>query len=183
MLSLESLINSFADVRMGEPTVLPHDLSGQPANATLDDPRFAELCARLRSLSFDLFYITDELVFYALTHEGHVGRFALDLAQLLYSLVFRHPVFTSFVLWTHYQQRAGADESSSAGASTRRTPSGQFPALLVQWVKQLTHFLNFFPIPGAHLRLLWDIFQFLQVCMPPTSSVFVLSLQSDVQLL
>lgn len=43
-------------------------------------------------LIFEMFYITDELLFYALKHEGHVGEFALRLANLVYSVVFRHEV-------------------------------------------------------------------------------------------
>ncbi|CAM9574499.1 unnamed protein product, partial [Phaeothamnion confervicola] len=39
---------------------------------------------------FQMFYLTDELLYYALKHEGHVGDFALKLANLIYSVVFRH---------------------------------------------------------------------------------------------
>lgn len=43
-------------------------------------------------LIFEMFYITDELLYYALKHEGFVGEFALRLANLVYSVVFRHEV-------------------------------------------------------------------------------------------
>ena len=43
-------------------------------------------------LIFEMFYITDELLYYALKHEGLVGEFALRLANLVYSVVFRHEV-------------------------------------------------------------------------------------------
>lgn len=43
-------------------------------------------------LIFDMFYLTDELLYYALKHEGFVGEFALRLANLVYSIVFRHEV-------------------------------------------------------------------------------------------
>lgn len=171
MASLASLLSSFASVRMGE--LLQSSATATEVLTAPTSPHADDIAARLRSLSFDLFYITDELVFYALTHEGHVGRFALDLAQLLYSLIFRHPVFTSFVLWAHYQRMADAEHSNTPDTS------GQFPAVLVQWVKQLTHFLNFFPTPGVHLNLLWDIFQFLEIGMPPPLSTFALLLPAD----
>jgi len=47
----------------------------------------AQQCSRL---IFEMFYITDELLHYALKHEGFVGEFALRLANLVYSVVFRH---------------------------------------------------------------------------------------------
>lgn len=43
-------------------------------------------------LVFEMFYLTDELLYYALKHEGYVGEFALRLANLVYSVVFRHEV-------------------------------------------------------------------------------------------
>lgn len=49
----------------------------------------AQQCSRL---IFEMFYITDELLYYALKHEGFVGEFALRLANLVYSVVFRHKV-------------------------------------------------------------------------------------------
>lgn len=49
----------------------------------------AQQCSRL---IFEMFYITDELLHYALKHEGFVGEFALRLANLVYSVVFRHEV-------------------------------------------------------------------------------------------
>lgn len=43
-------------------------------------------------LMFEMFYLTDELVYYALKHEGHVGDVALRLADFMYSFVFSHEV-------------------------------------------------------------------------------------------
>lgn len=43
-------------------------------------------------LIFEMFYLTDELLYYALKHEGYVGEPALRLANLVYSVVFRHEV-------------------------------------------------------------------------------------------
>lgn len=43
-------------------------------------------------LMFEMFYLTDEILYYALKHEGYVGEFALRLANLVYSVVFRHEV-------------------------------------------------------------------------------------------
>lgn len=47
---------------------------------------------RSSQLMFEMFYLTDELLYYALKHEGFVGEFALRLANLVYSVVFRHEV-------------------------------------------------------------------------------------------
>ena len=52
----------------------------------------AALAQQSSRLIFEMFYITDELLHYALKHEGFVGSFALRLANLLYSVVFRHTV-------------------------------------------------------------------------------------------
>lgn len=53
----------------------------------------AQAVARQSSrLIFEMFYLTDELLYYALKHEGFVGEFALRLANLVYSVVFRHEV-------------------------------------------------------------------------------------------
>lgn len=43
-------------------------------------------------LMFEMFYLTDELLYYALKHEGFVGDVALRLANLVYLSVFRHEV-------------------------------------------------------------------------------------------
>jgi hypothetical protein len=80
-------------------------------------------------LFFDFYCITDQLVFYAV--KGHIGRFAVRLANLMYSVVYRHQVFREF--W---------DE---------RVP---LPAVLVKWTKQLEHFLAFFPNPSQELTAL-----------------------------
>jgi hypothetical protein len=145
--------------------------------------RARESVSAFVELSFDFFYLTDELVFYALKHEGHVGHFALRLAQLLYLVVFRHPVFSCFVLWSHYEhwrEQYGSLESSKsrsdsltddlstcqAGTDDIATTSHFFPPILVRWCKQLTHFLNFFPLVGPHILPLMEMYQFLRICIP-----------------
>lgn len=63
--------------------------SSRSAGATEALLAVAQQCSRL---IFEMFYITDELLYYALKHEGFVGEFALRLANLAYSVVFRHEV-------------------------------------------------------------------------------------------
>lgn len=46
-------------------------------------------------LVFEMCYITDDLLYYALKNDGFVGEFALRLANLVYSVVFRHEVSLS----------------------------------------------------------------------------------------
>lgn len=52
----------------------------------------ADVAQRSSRLIFQMFYLTDELLYYALKHEGFVGNNALRLANLAYSMVFRPEV-------------------------------------------------------------------------------------------
>lgn len=54
----------------------------------------AVVAQRSSRLIFEIFYLTDELLYYALKHEGRVGEFAIRLANLLFSVVFRGEVRT-----------------------------------------------------------------------------------------
>lgn len=63
--------------------------SGEGGAARLATAAVAQHTSRL---IFEMFYLTDELLYYALKHEGFVGEFALRLANLVYSVVFRHEV-------------------------------------------------------------------------------------------
>lgn len=55
----------------------------------------AALAQQSSRLVFEMCCITDELLYYALKNEGFVGEFALRLANLVYSVVFRHEVSLS----------------------------------------------------------------------------------------
>ncbi|CAM9221770.1 unnamed protein product [Scytosiphon promiscuus] len=92
----------------------------------------AQQCSRL---IFEMFYITDELLYYALKHEGFVGEFAFRLANLVYSVVFRHEVFVSFGELT---EREGSGSSSE-----------EAPVFLRRWGAHVNHFLGYFPYPEA----------------------------------
>ncbi|CAN0300211.1 unnamed protein product [Ectocarpus fasciculatus] len=80
-----------------------------------------------------MFNITDELLFYALKHEGLVGEFALRLANLVYSVVFRHEVFVAFAALAP----EGGDDGDGA------------PVFLRRWGAHVNHFLGYFPCPQA----------------------------------
>lgn len=78
-----------------------------------------------RALYFDFYYITDELVWYGVRRS--TVRHSLVLADLAYGMVFNHDVFRTFV-----SDREGVDVAS-------------FPRLLLPWIRQLGHFLSYFP--------------------------------------
>ncbi|RLN59722.1 hypothetical protein BBJ28_00025973 [Nothophytophthora sp. Chile5] len=88
-----------------------------------------QLLQSYRALYFDFYYITDELVWYGV--RGNAVRHSLALADLAYGVVFNHEVFQIF----RGDSRSG-DAALDAVA---------FPRLLLPWVRQLGHFLSFFP--------------------------------------
>lgn len=89
-----------------------------------------QLLQSYRALYFDFYYITDELVWYGV--RGNAVRHSLMLADLAYGVVFNHDVFRAFL----------APQPSSE-SSTFDSPV--FPRMLLPWIRQLGHFLSFFP--------------------------------------
>lgn len=85
-----------------------------------------------RALYFDFYYITDELVWYGV--RGNASRHSLMLADLAYGVVFNHEVFRSFLV-----------ANSSSTSQENDEPPVVTPRLLLPWVRQLGHFLSFFP--------------------------------------
>jgi hypothetical protein len=55
----------------------------------------ASAAVQCAALAFEMLYLTDELLYYALKHEGFVGDFALKLANLMYSVALKHQVCSS----------------------------------------------------------------------------------------
>ncbi|CAH0477224.1 unnamed protein product [Peronospora belbahrii] len=94
---------------------------------TRDD--FYQLVQSYRALYFDFYYITDELVWHGV--RGNAVRHSLALADLAYGVVFNHEVFQSFV----------TDATSGSGP----VDVVSLPRLLFPWIRQLGHFLSFFP--------------------------------------
>ncbi|OWZ22921.1 hypothetical protein PHMEG_0002297 [Phytophthora megakarya] len=88
-----------------------------------------QLVQSYRALYFDFYYITDELVWYGV--RGNAVRHSLALADLAYGVVFNHEVFRSFV--------------GDAATNSDRIDAVAFPRLLLPWIRQLGHFLSFFP--------------------------------------
>ncbi|POM57578.1 Hypothetical protein PHPALM_37887 [Phytophthora palmivora] len=88
-----------------------------------------QLVQSYRALYFDFYYITDELVWYGV--RGNAVRHSLALADLAYGVVFNHDVFRSFV--------------GDAATNSNRADAVVFPRLLLPWIRQLGHFLSFFP--------------------------------------
>ncbi|GMF16773.1 unnamed protein product [Phytophthora lilii] len=88
-----------------------------------------QLVQSYRALYFDFYYITDELVWYGV--RGNAVRHSLALADLAYGVVFNHEVFRSFM----GDARTGSDPGDFVA----------FPRLLLPWIRQLGHFLSFFP--------------------------------------
>ncbi|KAG1700098.1 hypothetical protein DVH05_011911 [Phytophthora capsici] len=89
-----------------------------------------QLVQSYRALYFDFYYITDELVWYGV--RGNAVRHSLALADLAYGIVFNHEVFRSFL----GDSRATNGDLGDGVA---------FPRLLLPWIRQLGHFLSFFP--------------------------------------
>ncbi|TMW68793.1 hypothetical protein Poli38472_006261 [Pythium oligandrum] len=85
-----------------------------------------QLLHSYRALYFDFFYITDELVWYGV--RSNAVRRSLMLAELAYGVVFNHEVFRVFL----------GQESTVDNVPI-------FPRLLLPWIRQLRHFLSFFP--------------------------------------
>jgi len=102
---------------------------GEGIAATPSRDDLYQLVQSYRALYFDFYYITDELVWYGV--RGNAVRHSLALADLAYGVVFSHEVFRSFVGDT----RAGGDPVDVVA----------FPRLLLPWIRQLGHFLSFFP--------------------------------------
>eukprot|EP00455_Lapot_gusevi_P004473 TRINITY_DN11857_c0_g1_i4.p1 TRINITY_DN11857_c0_g1~~TRINITY_DN11857_c0_g1_i4.p1 ORF type:complete len:546 (+),score=45.52 TRINITY_DN11857_c0_g1_i4:52-1689(+) len=84
-------------------------------------------------LFFDYRYITDEFVFYGL--KGYVGHFAFQLADLLYSFVFKDRLFN------HLRRLWLSETTISSSHSYRRRIEG----FVESWVIQLKYFLDHFP--------------------------------------
>lgn len=85
-----------------------------------------QLLQAYRALYFDFYYITDELVSYGV--RSSAVRHSLMLADLVYGVVFSHEIFRTFMA----QIVHNGDELI-------------FPRLLLPWIRQLRHFLSFFP--------------------------------------
>ena len=103
------------------------EVTGTRASSRADG--FDQLVHLYQALYFDFYYITDELVWYGV--RGNAVRHSLALADLAYGVVFDHDIFRS------YLADAESDIDSADVVS--------FPRLLLPWVRQLGHFLSFFP--------------------------------------
>ncbi|CAN0347038.1 unnamed protein product, partial [Ectocarpus sp. 12 AP-2014] len=113
-------------------------LSSSSADAAGDPGPLVAVAQQCSRLIFEMFNITDELLFYALKHEGLVGEFALKLANLVYSVVFRHEVFVAFAALA----LDGGDDGDGA------------PVFLRRWGAHVNHFLGYFPCPQAKPSIL-----------------------------
>ncbi|GLD94924.1 hypothetical protein PINS_up003549 [Pythium insidiosum] len=92
-----------------------------------DRETLRQLLQSYRALYFDFYYITDELVWYGV--RSNAVRHSLMLADLAYGVVFNHEIFRAFLA-------PGAETSGVAIT---------FPRLLLPWIRQLRHFLSYFP--------------------------------------
>lgn len=99
-----------------------------------------QLLQSYRALYFDFYYITDELVWYGV--RGNAVRHSLMLADLAYGVVFNHDVFRAFLAPT---TSSSGDASSSSLDGNGGGIGLAFPRLLLPWIRQLGHFLSFFP--------------------------------------
>jgi hypothetical protein len=106
-----------------------------------------------KELLFEMHYATDELVYYMLNSGSQSG---LQLASMLYSYVFKHDVFATFLL-----------------------PEGrhlEVPEMLIAWIGQLGHFLSFFPDKADTFRGLCELEnRFRERIAPPPSSTYQFS--------
>ncbi|CAM9717183.1 unnamed protein product [Discosporangium mesarthrocarpum] len=114
-----------------------------------DEEGLEAVAVQSSRLIFEMFYLTDELLYYALKHEGYVGDFALRLANLVYSVIFRHQVFLAF-----------KPAPGERGVETA-------PVFLRRWAAHLNHFLGFFPHPKPAITPLVDLRNSLYPCFAP----------------
>ncbi|CCI44022.1 unnamed protein product [Albugo candida] len=137
--------------------------SKECTSAQKDSPM--EISESFRKLYFDFYYITDELVWYGVRREGGRTR-VLMLANLVYSTVFSHEIFHTFV--SLYALTCG-DANRQGSINQGYTHLAQvklanscnipLPKTLKPWIQQLGHFLSFFPENQSatkSLRTLYD---------------------------
>ncbi|CAI5728749.1 unnamed protein product [Peronospora destructor] len=103
--------------------------SEECSSSTQSRDNLYQLVQSYRALYFDFYYITDELVWHGV--RGNAVRHSLALADLAYGVVFNHEVFQSFVA----DAQSGSDPADVI----------PLPRLLLPWIRQLRHFLSFFP--------------------------------------
>ena len=121
---------------------------------------FPALGRRLTELFFHFFALTDELTLHTLRQSSlgnalmssvHTGQPAARLAQLLYTVVFSHPVFSSFSGIAHRNKLL-------------------LPPVLAPFAKQLLYYMGFFPEVGESMEPLLDICSRLKAAMGSMSS-------------
>ncbi|KAG5179043.1 hypothetical protein JKP88DRAFT_350052 [Tribonema minus] len=149
--------------------MVPIPLTTLPASVVAEE--LGEAAAQCARLSFEMLYLTDELLYYALKHEGYVGDFALKLANLLYS------VFAAFAASPSPSEDAGTGSAAASVLSERererqskQAKGGgghgeergtenrkELPALLIRFAAHLDYFLSFFPYVKAGIKPLVDL--------------------------
>jgi hypothetical protein len=136
-----------------------------------------------RQLYFDFHYLTDELIFYGL--KGYAGHFVFQLANLLYSLVLRHPMFALVrrLKSALPPSQRPKDRNSTAAVTPRATPLTRAAAaaagvqqpylphddLLTEWPNQLIFFLAHYPQDFKGTRVLRLLLHQITVRRIPSS--------------
>ena len=100
------------------------------AVTTGDDPE--KWMTKYAKVYFDFYYLTNELIWYSI--RKRVARNAFSLADLLFAVVFAHPVF----------QRYGSG-ATEGGDNSNANHNYHKHAKLKPWVNELHRFLSFFP--------------------------------------
>jgi len=115
----------------------------------------AAMARHIGKLFFKFFALTDELTLHTLRQSSlgntvmnsvHTGQPAARLAQLLYTVVFSHPVFDSF-----------------GGSPQQRII--RLPEILIPFAKQLLYYMGYFPEIGVSMEPLMDICTKLKATM------------------
>jgi hypothetical protein len=126
----------------------------------------ASIGASLAETFFHFFALTDQLTLHSLKQAIIEGQPASRLALLLYTVVFRHPVFDGFnSLGRHGPDQAMAvavrdDESLRPHNSS--IDSGVMPRILVPFAKQLLYYLGFFPEVSVSMEPLVEVSEWLR---------------------
>lgn len=105
---------------------------------------------------FDLYYITDELVWYAV--RCNAGRLAFTLADMVYSVVLGHDLF-QLSLHADFQSKVLQLHAKYYHHHHHPPPLTFYEHLLRPWVEQLGHFLSYFPGTNESVESLRRLYQ------------------------
>lgn len=112
-------------------------------------PDMMELLRSYSKAFFDFYYITDELVWFGVREESE--RFAFNLARMVYELIFGHTLFARVL--RHTDSQLQREKNMPVDHHPIDVPF-EVKRLVRPWVKQLGHFLSYFPQEQTDIKSL-----------------------------